>query len=279
MIGTIIDIETTGFLEFQMNGIHSELSDKSEILEVGYININLETFDIVNYGVLYFYKPYFNIESEAQKVHGITREFISKYEADFDKNLIALAAMLENAVFIGKNNRKFDLPFIQAFIKKHAKFHSDLPTFISGLNMKDYDGRKLYYDSEVEVIDVQEEACDLWRARYFGRTMSTTTKKGTLSQYIEYMPGGQDLVDEVYNDMDAERKTRAHGALYDCVMTYIAYIDNICYWNKPEYTKDVLTIRNEMQALPDMASRQPYVAEQIEAGCPVETMLQVISKL
>jgi len=133
MIGTIIDIETTGWLKFETNpttGV-STLSDESEILEIGFINIDMQTKKILTHGTLYFYKPYFHVESQAQSVHGLTREFLKQYEGDFNKNMIALNSLIQSGCLIGKNSEKFDIPFIKAFIDKHMGRKFDIPLLVS----------------------------------------------------------------------------------------------------------------------------------------------------
>lgn len=166
MIGTILDIETTGYLKFDDITVpnplgygdpitKSQLSDASEILEVGFINVDLDTARIVNHGTLYFYKPYFQIESKAQEVHGITREFLQKYEQNFEKNLIALNSLMQNAVIIGKNSKAFDVPFIKAFIEKHAGNVLDIPRAVTLLGMKGYYGGFVVYNEDIVNVDLQ----------------------------------------------------------------------------------------------------------------------------
>lgn len=260
MIGTVMDIETTGFLKFQMgaDGV-SVLSDESEILEVGYINIDMNSGEILNYGTLYFYKPYFNIESDAQQVHGITRDFLKQYENDFDKNLIALNSLIQSTCLIGKNSDKFDIPFVKAFIKKHAGNKFDITSLVFNLGMKGYDGGYVSYDDSLYPLDLQTIFAETFRGLYqckytnwqyklvngrlspadeeayqkeYGVPIDyqdlmnhppiSPKKRGTLSEYVDIINGWK-AVDTIYNGFDKERITRAHGALYDAVMTYIVW--------------------------------------------------------
>ena len=238
MIGTIIDIETTGWLKFDMikepnpyvPGTFidkSVLSNESEILEVGYININMETNKILTYGTLYFYKPYFNIENDAQKVHGLTRDFLMKYEDKFMDNIIALNAMLQSTCIIGKNSNKFDVPFIKAFIEKHVGDIMDIPALVQKLSMNSYSGGKVRYFNDTYALDMQS----IYRERYHELYRDKTGiklmpgKKGKLEEYIEVINNGQQAVDYIYNSLDKDRVTGAHGALYDAVMTYVVWLD------------------------------------------------------
>lgn len=227
MVGTIIDIETTGFLKFEIIDGNSQLSDNSEILEVGFINIDMSTKRILTSGTLYFYKPYFNIESDAQKVHGITREFIQKYENDFEKNLIALSALMQCGCIIGKNSDKFDIPFIQAFIRKHGGPKFDFSNVIGLLGMKGYNGGYVFYDNTLTSIDMQVIYRDRWRTLFNEKYgyFPMANKKGKLEEYIDVIPNGTEMVDEIYSTLNKERTTGAHGALYDATMTYIVFLE------------------------------------------------------
>jgi DNA polymerase III epsilon subunit-like protein len=227
MIGTVIDIETTGFLKFDtINGV-SQLSDNSEILEVGYINIDMDRREILTYGTLYFYKPYFNIESDAQRVHGLTREFLKQYEQDFEKNLIALNSMIQCTCIIGKSSNSFDIPFINAFIKKHAGYKFDIEDLSIDLNMSAYERGKVHYVNSYYADDMQvlykDRYHDLFYEKYGYSLMKN--KKGKLEEYIDVIPNGQHAVDVIYGNLNKDRVTGAHGALYDAVMTYVVWAD------------------------------------------------------
>lgn len=227
MIGTVIDIETTGWLKYSTASGESLLDDHSEILEVGYMRIDLDTKKIYGYGTLYFYKPYFFIESDAQRIHGLTREFLKQYEDQFMMNLVALNSLIQSTCIIGKNSNKFDVPFIKSFIKKHGGDVLDLPNVVALLDQKSYNGGKIRYNDTLYAIDLQEcykeRYHDLFREKY--GVICSSTKKGKLSDYIDVIPSGREAVDFVYGGMEKARETGAHGALYDCVMTYVVWCD------------------------------------------------------
>ena len=234
MIGTVIDIETTGYLQFDTSTGVSQLADTSEILEVGFLNIDMETREILTHGTLYFYKPYFYVESPAQEVHRLTRDFIKNYEDQFTMNLVALNSLIQSTCLIGKNSDKFDIPFIKAFIRKHAGDAFDLPEVVRQLGMKAYNGGKVYYNDTLYALDMQTLYKDRFHELYYDKTGNKLppNKRGTLSQYIEVIPYAQEAVDLVYNGLSKDRVTGAHGALYDAVMTYVVWCDasnaNLC---------------------------------------------------
>ena len=228
MIGTVMDIETTGWLKFETDANNwSQLSDQSEILEVGFLNINMDTRAILTHGTLYFYKPYFNVESDAQKVHGLTRDFLQQYEDQFTTNLIALNSLIQSTCLIGKNSDKFDIPFIKAFIEKHGGEDFDIPALVDKLAMAAYGSGKVRYDDTLYALDMQKIYVDRFKELYYEKYGQKVLpqKKGTLSEYIDVIKHGQEAVDIVYSNLAKDRVTGAHGALYDAVMTYVVWCD------------------------------------------------------
>lgn len=264
MIGTIIDIETTDWLKFDTSTGQSILSDESEILEVGFINFDMNTIKILSHGTLYFYKPYFRVESDAQKIHGLTRDFLKNYEDQFNKNLVALNSLIQNTCIIGKNSRKFDIPYIKAFIKKHAPDSFDIEDLTIRLGMKSYGGGKVHYVDPTYGIDLQEIYKDKFHDRHFDKyiyyqdqiqknggqatqelinkfestyhekfdydkimhmPMLTSRKKGKLEEYVDCIPNGFNMVNSFYDSLSKDRVTQAHGALYDAVLTFVVWLD------------------------------------------------------
>lgn len=227
MIGTVIDIETTGYLKFDASSGISTLADDSEILEVGFLNIDLQTRKILTHGTLYFYKPYFFVESPAQAVHHLTRDFLMKYEDKFEQNLIALNSLIQSTCIIGKNSDKFDIPFIKAFIRKHAGDEFDLPEVVRQLDMKAYNGGKVRYNDTLYALDMQTLYKERFHDLYLERTGNKLppNKKGKLEEYVAVINCGQEAVDLVYDGLSKDRVTGAHGALYDAVMTYVVWCD------------------------------------------------------
>lgn len=167
MIGTVIDIETTGYLKFMtLPDGTSVLSDESEILEVGFVNVDMNTCRPLSHGTIYFYKPYFNVESDAQRVHGLTREFLQQYEDRFEESLIALNALMQSAIIIGKNSHAFDIPFIESFIKKHGGPKMDIPNLVFKANMDAYERGKVGYDKDLSSLDMQSVYKDRFKKLY-----------------------------------------------------------------------------------------------------------------
>lgn len=222
MIAVVIDIETTGFSR-KIDPTTGYLADGNEILEVGYLRIDTDTRRIISYGSLYFYKPHFPIENQAQSVHHLTREFLEAHEKDFDKNLIILNALIQNTCIIGKNSDEFDIPFIEAFIKKYARGVLDYRIAVAAAKINYYGTKtKFYYENTMWTQDVQSLFKRTFQDLHYAQTGELVSRPGTLSDYIDVL-GYWDIVNKIYSGMKTERAGRAHCALYDVVMTYAVW--------------------------------------------------------
>lgn len=246
MIYTIIDIETSGLMKFDEN---ADLIP--DLLEFSFLQVDSTTLRIVKNGTLWFYQPHFDIENEAQEIHHIQRDFLMKYEDQFEENLIALASIMTNATVMGKNSRKFDVPFIWHFIKKYKGNSFDIGDITMRLAMKTYDGHgRVFHENNTNHIDIQEIYAPVYRVKTYlkemGRigefyspdftankfenihdTYCDKRKRGKLTEYIEMMPNGYATVNEIYNSLPKDISTGAHGGLYDAVMTYVIWLDYI----------------------------------------------------
>jgi len=207
MTHTVIDIETTGYLKYL--DTFGRLDPSSQILSVGYINIDSESLNIIDAGVLYFYRPEFDVEA-AQHVHHLTREFLSKYEKDFDENIAKLEALVTDRTLIGKNSNAFDLKFIIGFLKTWGNFNEmagPLPE---------------------STVDMQEIFSPLYRKLYYQKynVQLSGRVKGKLEEYVRLLdPNGVALA-AVLKDIKKYTEINdcnPHDALYDAAMTYLVY--------------------------------------------------------
>lgn len=223
MIGLVLDIETTGYLS--ISPVTGTLPDANEILEVGYIRIDMDTRQILNCGELYFYKPYFQVESDAQKIHGITRDFLEPYAGEFQRNLVILNSLVQRTCIIGKNSNSFDIPFIKEFLRKHSNGYLDITQQVALSSIKYFGTRTdLFYEVYEFALDMQSIFKDEYHRLHYEKygTELSGRKRGTLSEYIDVL-NAQHVVEAIYNDLPKKRITRAHGALYDAVMTYVVW--------------------------------------------------------
>lgn len=240
MLLTVLDIETTGLFKFDQN--NTLIPD---IIEVAYALVDTSNMLIGKHGVLYFYKPEFDIESPAQEIHHIERSFLEQFEDQFEENLIALAALMTNATVLGKNSEKFDIPFINRFIEKYKGNSYDIERIVDYAEMKNYDNNgKIFHENYVQSVDLQKLYAPIFRLKSyynkFGRLQDLidgkipksqwsglhfdARKSGKLHEYVDLTPGAREMIDSVYDGLEKDRTTREHGALYDVVMTYVMYL-------------------------------------------------------
>lgn len=245
MVYTVLDIETTGFMKFDANG---DLI--TDLLEVAYLHVDSSNLRVLGSGTLYFYQPHFDIENDAQKIHNLTRSFLAQYEHEFEENIRTLSALMTNAVIVGKNSRKFDIPFIKHFISKYSGKKYDISDITSRVAMKTYDKKStIYHESNIEHLDIQEMYAPVYRVKkylseigeidkFYDKNFTAAefdkihesvnkSKRGSLSEYISMMPKGCEYTKSLYDSLEKERITTEHGALYDVCMTYVIWLDYI----------------------------------------------------
>ncbi len=240
MLLTVLDIETTGLFKFDVNNVLIP-----DIIEAAYAFVDTNDMLIHKHGVLYFYRPEFDIESPAQEVHGLQRSFLEPYADQFEENLIALASLMTNATILGKNCTKFDLPFIKRFIEKYKGNLYDVERITDYAEMKNYDKTgNIFHVNDVQSLDLQSMYAPIFRLKQYyakiGRLDDLLAnkvpraewsglhfderKKGKLYEYVDLTPGAREMIDSVYDGFEKDRETREHGALYDVVMTYVMYL-------------------------------------------------------
>lgn len=188
MIYNVLDIETTGFNKSIDN-----------ILEVGYIRVNNKC-EILGHDTLFFYKPEYQIESPAQEIHHLKRNFLEQYEKEFYKNLAVLYTLMSNGLIVGKNSDRFDIPFIQEFLRRNMGYI--MPPTIAGS------------------IDIQEEYKEIFQDWYFRKYKISTNKKGKLEELI-IMNGHKTItLKEEFEKLFPEcPRSSIHSALFDSYMT------------------------------------------------------------
>ena len=184
MIYTIYDIETTGLIP-----------EYHQILSFGYMRVN-DKLEILESGTLYFYQDDWTISADSYRVHGLGAEFLNQYKKDFFKNIALMYSMLNNSCVIGKNNIRFDGPFVKRFIKRHTLALDDLRF--------------------LQEIDMEKEYGKVYRSE-------TGSRGGTLTDYIEHLGYTQNDVKEVYESLPNKdnHAMHMHGALWDVVCTYL----------------------------------------------------------
>ena len=198
---TVYDIETSG------------TSRDSEIYEFAAIRLSDDMKVIGTYNY-FFYKKEWGETQEAH-IHGLTKEILEPYAPDFYKNLAAMYAMMYDATVVGKNNLGFDNYVIKRFIDRNIK---DLDEKATGIRKFKLGGS----------IDVQQ-----YMARHYRDYMSrigtpvSSQSKGTLEQYMSVCGFTEaDLVGfaKAIGIDTTSPRFKAHGAMYDVVMTYATFV-------------------------------------------------------
>lgn len=248
--GLVVDIETTSYLTKRTKYIDDNgreipkslipagseylyrqeevLADHSDILSFGYLRVNLEDNTIFDAGVLYFYKPEFRVESEAQNTHGLKREFLQQFEDQFEENLAMMEALITNAVIIGKNSDRFDIPFISLFLQKH-RGNGTLYNFINSLGMKNYDKKKLVLVNETSSYDVEVKFAPIYRGlmKQVHNIELSERKRGSLTDYLDIIDPDRAQVKAVLAEaaqfMRDDYEVKAHDAFYDVAATWYVY--------------------------------------------------------
>ena len=170
-----------------------------------------------------------------------------QFRDQFDENLIALAALMTNGVIIGKNSKRFDIPFIQYFIKKYSKDLYDIADTTARLGMSKYDKVGIvYHESHIQGIDMQEFYAPIYRVKkylnetgkpdYYDSDEFThetfnsilnavdNKKRGKLEEYIEGIPGGKNMVDQIFAYVCPNAEGHFHSGMYDAAATYVVFL-------------------------------------------------------
>ena len=111
MYTVVVDFETSGYSP-----------ETDHILSAGYVafdsdDIHKEDFQFLKAGVLYFWQKGWT--AGPTEVHGLTEEFLSQYEEDYEKNCIELQTLLYGAHVVYYAPGNFDYHFYEGFAKRH----------------------------------------------------------------------------------------------------------------------------------------------------------------
>lgn len=199
MIYTVFDIETNGL---RRNG------KSPEVLEVGYIQIN-EHQRLLRSGAFYFYKHEWTLQKDASRVHGLSKEFLEQFEAEYVNSLVKLWTLMEHGMLIGKNSDAFDIPVCRDM-------------FASGEG-----NLGLPYVSRS--IDVQKIWASVYRELIQQHTGKVVKNAGTLEEYTTLLGWQTKDMELAFNELfpGNEQRCRAHGALYDAFATLLVTKDAV----------------------------------------------------
>lgn len=197
---TVIDIETTGLNK-----------STGKLLEVAYARINPDC-SIIGTGAMWFYDPeipdfdVFVDHCSGREINGLTSEFLKPHKRDFYLNLAHLCTVIQGEYLIGKNLKKFDIPFLNNYLTDRLyRVDVDIPT------AKGY-------------VELQDFFSPIFKKYWFEKYGANTRQLGTLEDYIAMENISTDEINEQFKVMFGAHNARgqgAHSALYDVVMTYM----------------------------------------------------------
>lgn len=128
MIYTIGDFETNGLIRKAkyINGKYVDGFMPSPE-SFAYISVKDDFKTVVDAGVLYFYNPkYIEHKADAEAIHGLTVEFLSKHKEDFVPNCRKLFELFYKGNLVGHNFRGFDSKIGISFLEQ-VGYGSDVP--------------------------------------------------------------------------------------------------------------------------------------------------------
>lgn len=176
MLYTLFDIETTGLSR-----------SKDAVVQFAYTTIT-QDFVHVRSACLHFYKDGMPWSYEAEKVHGLSQDYLKQFKGQYHANLQHMYSVLQYGNLIGHNSKSFDIPFSDNFMCRNG-----LPTLEIGT----------CYDTML-----------LWRSR-FGKAMRLQQLPAELGITQQQITA---IADMRFKNTEGIR--RPHDAPYDVTATY-----------------------------------------------------------
>lgn len=137
-----LDIETSG-----LNKSSEDITKNHQIVSIGLIVSDGDFNEIDNLYLEIKWNGKSRLDYNAEKVHGLSREYLEKYGISEEDAVVNIAEFIfkyfgtENSIYIlGHNAYKFDVPFLRKLLKKydldHFKFGSRyIDTFSIGFTL------------------------------------------------------------------------------------------------------------------------------------------------
>lgn len=186
MIYTVIDIETSGLSR-----------ENADILSFSYALTDGK--EILAADTLYFWTDGMQWSQESYEIHGLSKEFLSQYKDDFDKNLRAMFSVVQDSVLVGYNSGYMD-----KFGVLHGFDYQVIKNFLLR-NMLDF--------------PIPSSFVDLLK---IARSRETNAPNKKLQSMVDYYGISREEIARVNNTVYPDSKAVAHNSGYDVVCT--AYI-------------------------------------------------------
>lgn len=186
MIYTVIDIETSGLSR-----------ENADVLSFSYALTDGK--EILAADTLYFWADGIKWNQESYQTHGLSKEFLSQYKDDFDKNLRAMFSVIQDSILVGYNSG-----YIDKFGVLHGFDYQVIKNFLLR-NMLDF--------------PIPSSFVDLLK---IARSRETNAPNKKLQSMVDYYGVSREEIARVNNTVYQGSKAVAHNSGYDVVCT--AYV-------------------------------------------------------
>lgn len=186
MIYTVIDIETSGLSR-----------ENADVLSFSYALTDGK--EILAADTLYFWADGIKWNQESYQTHGLSKEFLSQYKEDFDKNLRAMFSVIQDSILVGYNSG-----YIDKFGVLHGFDYQVIKNFLLR-NMLDF--------------PIPSSFVDLLK---IARSRETNAPNKKLQSMVDYYGISREDIVRVNDTVFPGSKAVAHNSGYDVVCT--AYV-------------------------------------------------------
>ena len=186
MIYTVIDIETSGLSR-----------ENADVLSFSYALTDGK--EILAADTLYFWADGIKWNQESYQTHGLSKEFLSQYKDDFDKNLRAMFSVIQDSILVGYNSG-----YIDKFGVLHGFDYQVIKNFLLR-NMLDF--------------PIPSSFVDLLK---IARSRETNAPNKKLQSMVDYYGISREDIVRVNDIVFPGSKAVAHNSGYDVVCT--AYV-------------------------------------------------------
>ena len=183
MIYTVIDIETSGLSR-----------ENADVLSFSYALTDGK--EILAADTLYFWTDGMQWSQESYEIHGLSKEFLSQYKDDFDKNLRAMFSVVQDSVLVGYNSGYMD-----KFGVLHGFDYQVIKNFLLR-NMLDF--------------PIPSSFVDLLK---IARSRETNASNKKLQSMVDYYGVSREEIARVNDTVFPGSKAVAHNSGYDVVCT------------------------------------------------------------
>lgn len=183
MIFTVIDTETSGLSR-----------ENADVLSFSYALTDGK--EILAADTLYFWSDGIKWNQESYQIHGLSKEFLSQYKDDFDKNLRAMFSVIQDSILVGYNSG-----YIDKFGVLHGFDYQVIKNFLLR-NMLDF--------------PIPSSFVDLLK---IARSRETNAPNKKLQSMVDYYGISREEIVRVNNTVYPGSKAVAHNSGYDVVCT------------------------------------------------------------